>query len=226
MKESDCDNLNYMNKGKFIVIEGGEGSGKSSLINDLKSILADKENLIFTKEPGGTSLGEELKKIILSETHGKIDPSSYLFLFSASRAELLYRVIKPALDSGKNVICDRFILSTYAYQIHAMGRENLIPILECINNSMLAGYLPDLNIYLDVEPSVGIKRIMDDKTRTNLSIFDKASEDFHKKVREGYLKYVNIVSEKDKSLIIETTNLTTKEVLDKVVTVLKDLGIK
>ena len=169
----------------FMILEGGEGSGKDTQIDLLKKRL-DPEHTVFTREPGGTAVGEKLRSIVL-ET--KMEPETELLIFLAARAELVRTVIRPALEAGKLVISNRFGLSTIAYQIYGRERQHLMSFLEEVSKQVLGGLEPPHFILLDISPEVGLKRVEgrgDGKTK-----FDAENLAFHNRVRRGYLDYYN-----------------------------------
>ena len=173
-----------MNKGLFITFEGGDGSGKSTQITILKQNLekAGKEVLI-TREPGGTEISEKIREIILDKNNTEMDDMTETMLYAAARAQLVSQVIKPALQEGKVVICDRFVDSSIAYQ--GYGR-NLGDSVSIINSFAIGDCMPDMTVLLKVNPQEGNRRIAvrnEDRDRIEL-----ASEDFHQKVYEGYLE--------------------------------------
>ncbi len=181
-------------RGKFIILEGGEGAGKTSCKNFLQSVLLP-EQFDFTKEPGGTEAGEAMRTILLTKREEKLLPFSELLLFVASRAEHIQHRIKPNLDRGRNVICDRFVPSSYAYQIAASDRIDLEDTFIELNKKAVNGIEPDLCVFLDVSPEVGLSRVA---TRGGIiSQFDARDVSFHKKVRKGYhdfiKRYKNVV---------------------------------
>lgn len=185
-------------KGKFIVLEGGEGAGKGSCIEDLfKERLKDRNDILFTREPGGTPVAEEIRDLLLRKNvenrkGEKIDALTELFLFCAARAQHIISAIKPILESGKHVICDRFDLSTIAYQIFGRERHDLGETFKQLNSIAKAGIEPDLLIYLDVDPKIGLARKSASKDGI-CTRFDEEKLEFHYRVRQGYL--VQIVSE-------------------------------
>lgn len=166
-------------RGKFIVFEGCEGSGKTTVA---KFILQTLENLglktLLTHEPGGTKLGAKIREILL---HGEnIHPRTELLLFLADRAEHVERLIKPALAEDKIVICDRFDGSTFAYQGGARAvNSDLILVMNAFAKDNL---IPDLYILFDVSPEIGLNR-----EGKNVTRFEKEKLDFHRRVREAYL---------------------------------------
>ena len=177
-----------MARGKFIVIEGGDGTGKSSCKEYLQEKLAG-ENVIFTHEPGGTEIGQEIRETLLRR-HNQAVPFNNLtelLLFVASRAQHVDELIRPKLYAGTHVICDRFAASSFAYQIRANEREDLNHIFTILHELALGETQPDLYILLDLDPKVAEKRMdqRGEKTR-----FDARALDYHLRVREGMLEYV------------------------------------
>lgn len=168
-----------MAKGKFITFEGGEGSGKSTQVARLAERLrADGIETVVTREPGGTPLAEDIRTLILE---AKPEPVTELLLFAAARAEHIGKVIRPALDFGTFVVCDRFIDSTRVYQGLLGGAPaDLIASLE---KSTVAPTFPDLTIVLDLAPESGLARIA---ARGALSRFDAESAAYHQRLREGF----------------------------------------
>jgi len=169
-------------KGKFIVIEGGDGAGKDTQIELLKEKLKG-ENIIFTRDPGGNEISEEIRKVIKGH---HVSPQTEFLLFLAARAQLVDEIILPALRKGMHVISHRFALSTIAYQIY--GRERLEYLDMFQQMSDFAGLKPDFTILLDVTPEVGLERVQ--KREKELDRFEKEELAFHKRVREGYKKHV------------------------------------
>lgn len=183
-----------MNKGLFITIEGGEGSGKSTLQKQLADYFSKKgRDVIQTREPGGTELGENIRKLLLSNHHSyKIGSQAELLLFLAARAQHIEEVIKPALEAGKVVICDRFNDSTIAYQGMARGIDLKKVRKLC---EMVCGETnPNLTLFLDVDPTEGLLRTKKLSKEHALSgQFDRIESetlDFHQKVRKAFLKIV------------------------------------
>lgn len=169
-------------RGKFIVIEGGEGAGKSTCIDYLK-----KENIgdtLFTREPGGTETGEKIRGILMNKNNS-ITTLTELFLFCASRAEHCSKIIRPALKNGVNVICDRFSSSTYAYQIIGAQKEGYNNIFAELNYIATNGLKPDMVVFLDIDPSIGLKRR---KKAGGITKFDEKDITFHQRVRTGFLE--------------------------------------
>ncbi len=167
----------------FITFEGGEGSGKSVQTRALYRKLCRLDiPAILIHEPGSTSLGERLSRLLKWAQHTSISPLTELMLFNASRAQLVDEIIKPALNAGKIVICDRFTDSTIAYQ--GYGRQIDINIINNINDVATGTLKPDLTILLDISIDEGFTR----KKGQAPDRFEQEHKDFHQRVREGYLK--------------------------------------
>ena len=190
-----------MTRGLFISIEGPDGSGKSTQLNNIKKFFQEKGiETIFTREPGGTIIGERIRDILLDKCHAEMDAMTEAMLYAAARAQHVAQVIKPALDEGKVVVCDRFVDSSIAYQ--GFGRK-LGDSVEIINSYAVAGCMPDLNILLVLDPSIGKTRIGSrEKDRLELE-----KDAFHRDVFEGYLslkeKYPDRIFGIDASRTIE-----------------------
>lgn len=173
-------------QGKFITFEGGEGSGKTSAI---KAILPHLEKMgykfILTREPGGTPIAEEIRNVILSMKSEGMDGRTEALLYAASRREHLQKKVIPNLNNGVNVLCDRYIDSSLAYQGHARGL-GIDDILK-INMFATENEWPDLTIFFDIEPEEGLARIAKNENR-EVNRLDIEKIEFHKSVREGYLE--------------------------------------
>ena len=171
-----------MSRGLFISIEGPDGSGKSTQINNIKHYFANKGmDIVFTREPGGTVIGERIREILLDKSHAEMDPMTEAMLYAAARAQHVAQVIKPALAEGKVVVCDRFVDSSIAYQ--GYGR-NLGESIANINNYAVAGCMPDVTFLMKLDPRVGKSRI-GGREQDRLELEKEA---FHVAVFEGYLE--------------------------------------
>ncbi|MEA2016010.1 MAG: dTMP kinase [Actinomycetota bacterium] len=172
-----------MKKGLFITFEGPDGSGKTTQIKLLRDFLKGEGfEVVITAEPGGTEVGQRIRNILLTRSNLDISPESETFLFLASRAELVSKVIKPALEEGKIVICDRFFDSTVVYQGIARGLGEK-KILE-INFLATGGLIPDITFLLMVKVSRGKKRI--DSTRREKDRIEMEKDEFKEKIYRGY----------------------------------------
>lgn len=177
-------------RGKFIVIEGCYGAGKDSSVEYLKERFRDRDDILFTQEPGGTPIAEEIRELLLKrDTENRkgerMDPLTEIFLFCAARTQHT-ATIKPVIDSGKHVICVRFDWSTIAYQIFGRERYNLKGIFKQLNSVAKNDVEPDLIIYLDVDPEIGLARKRASK-KGLCTRFDEEKLEFHNRVRQGYL---------------------------------------
>ena len=173
-----------MIRGKFIILEGGEGSGKTTVGERLKLEFPDA---VYTQDPGGTPLGEHIRKILMSDETKGIDVRAELLLFLAGRAELVGKVIRPALENGKLVISNRFGLSSIAYQVYGRQKPELLEFFRTASKIITLGCEPDACVLLDVTPETGVARVHsrpEEPTR-----FDNETLDFHVRVREGLLKH-------------------------------------
>ena len=171
-------------KGLFITIEGNDGSGKSTVIASLKEQLAKLDvEVIYTREPGGSFVAEKIREVILDNDNIAMDDRTEALLYAASRRQHLKETVFPALESGKLVICDRFIDSSLAYQgvARGLGIDNIYEM----NQFATEGFMPDLTIYLLVDPQVGIDRKSNQK---ELDRLEHEKLEFHTKVYNGYLE--------------------------------------
>ena len=183
--------------GLFITFEGGEGCGKSTQSRLLLKKL-EQQNIpaVLTHEPGGTALGDELRKVLKRKRSSFISPRAELFLLAASRVQLVAEIIRPALEEGKVVVCDRFTHSTMVYQGYGRGLD--FTAIKMVNN-MATRYLnPDLIILLDISPEQGLARKRSLKDR-----FELEDLSFHRRVREGYVKMA--AAEPDRWLVIDAS---------------------
>ena len=190
----------------FITFEGGEGSGKTTLIKKIGEALT-KEGLdiLSTRAPGATPLGEKLRHLLLKNTTVQVGPRAELLLFLADRAQHVDEVIIPALQAGKVVLCDRYNDSTVAYQAGARGfdRNWVIELTEFASHSLR----PNLTLYLDVDPEVGLAR----KSEKSGDKIQKSEIEFHQKVRSSFLE----IAQKDPSrFIIIDASLPKEKVLE------------
>ncbi len=169
--------------GRFIVFEGGEGAGKTTVAAAVGRRLAHMGNeVVLTREPGGTPAGERVRALL----HENLVPWGEAFAFLVARAQIVHELIQPALDRGAIVLCDRFAASTFAYQGYARGLD--LATLRAANAAVTGGLEPELIIWLDLDPAVGLARKLGEaeSIRTGLE-----SVAFHERVREGYRRLMD-----------------------------------
>ena len=201
----------------FITFEGGDGSGKSTQVNLLKDNLHNLNfETIKTREPGGTPSAEILRDLLTTGEVEKWTPMSEALLMWASRYEHLIQVIEPALNSGKNVICDRFYDSTYAYQgvAHNLGIDKM----EKLKKIIIGDIEPDVTFVLDIDPKVGLKRSLDRPNQENR--FESYNIDFHNKIRSAFLE----IAKKNKNrCVVVDASLNEQEINNLIITVIDNL---
>jgi len=167
----------------FITLEGGEGAGKSTSRDFIVSLLEDYQvPFIQTREPGGTTIGEALRGLLLSKKGTAPSVTTELLMVFAARAQHLHEVIEPALRDGKWVLCDRFTDATYAYQGYGRGFD--LREIEALEALVQRGRHPDLTLLFDIDPQLGMARA---RQRAELDRFEEEELAFFEKVREGYL---------------------------------------
>lgn len=203
--------------GKFITFEGPEGSGKTSVIEGIKEYF-NTHNIeyITTREPGGIRIAEDIRNIILDKENTEMDAHAEALLFAASRSQHLKEKVVPALQKGQVVLCDRFIDSSLAYQGHA--RELGIDNVYSINKFAIGDTLPDVTIFIDVPPSVGLNRVFNNTRKVDRLDLEDLS--FHEKVYEGY----KIIAKKyeNRFKIVDGTK-TKEEVIEDTLKIIKDI---
>lgn len=195
-------------KGIFISLEGGEGCGKTTIIEELKKRLTDLD-VVYTREPGGTKIGEDIRNILLSSGNKEMSPYTEALLYAASRAQHVEEKIKPVLEEGKIVISDRFVDSSLAYQ--SAGRKLLLNDIISINNFAMQNCIPDIVFFINVSPQIAFERI---KERNNLDRLETETQDFHQRI------YDYFVSHKDEYWEIDGTKSIDEEVTE-IITVIK-----
>ena len=189
-------------KGIFITFEGPEGAGKTTVIKELYKRLEDKGlDVILTREPGGIRIAEKIREIILDNDHQEMDAKTEALLYAAARRQHLVENVLPALKEGTIVLCDRFVDSSLAYQGYARGLG--IDEVLSINEFAIGDRMPDLTVFFDIKPELGLARIAaNDKREENR--LDKESIHFHESVYEGYQelikRYSNRIQVTDASL--------------------------
>lgn len=198
-----------MHKGFLITFEGIEGCGKSTQINHLARFLK-KEGYIVekTKEPGGTKVGEAIRRVLLDAKNRDMAPYAELLLYQASRVQLILKVIIPALREGKVVLCDRFIDSTVAYQGYGRGLD--LDKIDELNRLATTGVRPDLTILLDIPAEEGLGRI-EKRKKSTVEKRDRIEAEelsFHERVREGYLR---LAEKEPDRIIVVSANKSVEE---------------
>lgn len=174
-------------KGLFIVMEGPDGSGKTTQINLLKEYLEEAGyECLITREPGGTVIGEEIRQLILNPEHKEMSSVTEMLLYAASRAQLVHEVIGPALEEGKIVISDRFVDSSIVYQ--GIARKLGISTVSAVNAPGIGIYRPDGIFFIDLSEAEGLRR---KKEQKNLDRMEQEGIDFHHMVSEGYRKVLS-----------------------------------
>lgn len=169
----------------FITLEGPEGSGKTTLCERLELLLTSKGyDMVCVREPGGTLIGQQVRDILLDQGNTGMAPQAEFLLFSASRAQLVREVVKPNLETGVVVLCDRFLDSSLAYQ--GYGHQLDVDVLREISGFVTAGLQPDLTLLLDVLPEEGLRRRKQAPDTWNR--LDAYSIEFHSRVRSGFLR--------------------------------------
>ena len=206
---------------KFITFEGGEGSGKSTVMKDVATRLTKEGyKLVLTREPGGTPIAEEIRNVILDKDNTKMDPRTEALLYAASRRQHLVEKIWPALERGEIVLCDRYLDSSLAYQGGARG----LGVDEVLSINMFAteGEYPDLTLLFDLEPEEGLKRIEKNKGREvnrldleKLEFHTNARDNFHALAKNYSTRYVVIDASKSLNEVEDEVYKIIKETISK-----------
>jgi thymidylate kinase len=206
-----------LHKGWFITIEGGEGAGKSTLIERLAHILRQEgREVVVTREPGGIPIAEKIREVILDRAHTAMDARTEALLYAAARRQHLAEKVEPALAQGKVVLCDRFVDSSLAYQGYARGL-GMDAVWE-INRFAVQDTMPDATIYMDVSPETGLARIAQAAER-EVNRLDLERKSFHEKVREGYLLLMEQFPER---IVRIDAEAKPEEALERVLSILRD----
>lgn len=173
-----------MEKGLFITVEGTDGSGKTTQINLIQEYLTEKGyEVLLTREPGGNKISEKIRDIILDTENTVMGEVTEMLLYASARAQLISEVIKPAIDNGKIVICDRFVDSSYAYQ--GFGRGIDLMSITSINRIAIDGVMPDITFFFDISPEIALNRRINS---TGADRIEKEKMEFHMRVYDGYRK--------------------------------------
>jgi dTMP kinase len=204
-------------KGRFITIEGVDGSGKSTQIKLLHQYLIKKGiDVVLSHEPGGTRIGEQIRNILLNANNLEMIPLTEVFLYEAARAQHVGEVILPALNTGKTVLCSRFADSTLAYQGHGGGMD--MAILAMLNEIASCNLKPDLTLVFDFDPGSGLNRVTtrEDQKGAQRDRMEQKNLDFHRRVRNGFLALAKI--DPDRIHIIDASG-TIEEVFAKTIVI-------
>ena len=206
----------------FITFEGGEGSGKSTQISLLKDFLASKKiDFVITKEPGGTPLGLELRRLLVEGAADKMDAIAEALLFFADRRIHLSQKVWPALDEGKWVISDRFADSTMAYQYYAYNKRLSKEDIETLYRFVAADFKPDLTLILDIDPEIGLKRSF--AKAATMTVQETRNENrvltWHQNLRRGYLE---IAKENKERCIVLDANVDVEVLHKQIVNIFKE----
>jgi dTMP kinase len=200
-----------MGRGVFITFEGIEGTGKSTQVAMLAgSLRGEGRRVVVTREPGGTAIGDRIRGILLDPAHAHLDPVAELLLYGASRAQHLREVIRPALQEGAIVLCDRFSDATLAYQGYGRGLDR--QMIVDLDRIATGGMKPDLTVLLDIEPAAGLSRAHRRNRSEGLEAearFEHEDLAFHGRVHDGYLA---IMKDEPGRLRMVDASLTEKKV--------------
>lgn len=200
-------------KGLFITFEGADGCGKTTQLNLLKEYLEKNGyNVLVTREPGGKGLGEKFREILLNYD-GVVSERCESFLFLADRAQNIDTIVKPAIESGKIVLCDRHIDSSVAYQGYGRGLD--IEEIKQLNTLATGGLLPDLTLVFDIDIETSMKRVGKEKDR-----MESAGNEFFNRVRNGYLE---LAKQEPKRIKVVNSTGSIEEIHEQVIKIMKDL---
>jgi len=185
-----------MKKGLLITIEGMDGSGKTTQINMIRDYISEKGyNVVLVREPGSTKISEKIRDIILDPANGTMAATTEMLLYASARAQLVAEIIKPAIENGSVVVCDRFIDSSIAYQ--GFGRGIDINTIMDVNMAAMDGMMPNITFFIDISPEVALKRRMASSTADRI---EQERMEFHMKAYEGYKRLANLYPERIKTI--------------------------
>lgn len=212
--------------GKFITLEGGEGTGKSTQVKLLAEYLQSKDcNVVTTKEPGGTEVGLEIRRLLVCGDKDKMDAVSEALLYFADRHIHLEQKIWPAMQDGKVVISDRFADSTVAYQCYGYGQRVKREVIDELYKIAVGDFKPDLTIVLDIDPKVGLQRSFakaDGMAEKELR-FEVRELEFHNNLRRGFLEIAK--QEPERCVVLDADKTVEDLHKDIVATVAQRLGL-
>lgn len=202
-------------RGLFITLEGGDGAGKSTQIRNIEKFFADKGlTVTHTREPGGTPISEKLRAILLDPANSEMHAVTEMLIYAAARAQHVREIVMPALERGEIVICDRYVDSSIAYQAYGRGLGDMVAE---VNHRATGGLIPDLTIWLDIDPETGKARATHDKDPDRL---EQESTSFHTRVREGYASIAK--AEPERFRRVDATG-TVDEIKDEIYRFLEEL---
>ncbi|MEQ8428377.1 MAG: dTMP kinase [Gammaproteobacteria bacterium] len=203
------------NTGKFITLEGIEGAGKSTMLNFISEQLQQAGNeVVVTREPGGTRVGEKLREILLDNSNTQLSDDAELLIIFAARAQHLQQVIRPALNAGQYVLCDRFTDASYAYQ--GGGRNMSTERIRQLEDWAQQGLKPDLTILFDLDVATGLRRA---GKRGDADRFEQEHVDFFERIRQCYIDRAS--AEPERFRVIDAAS-TVDNVKQQILEVLKD----
>lgn len=203
------------NTGKFITLEGIEGAGKSTMLNFISEQLQQAGNeVVVTREPGGTRVGEKLREILLDNSNTRLSDDAELLIIFAARAQHLQQVIRPALNAGQYVLCDRFTDASYAYQ--GGGRNMSTERIRQLEDWVQQGLKPDLTILFDLDVATGLRRA---GKRGDADRFEQEHVDFFERIRQCYIDRAS--AEPERFRVIDAAS-TVDNVKQQILEVLKD----
>ncbi len=206
----------------FITFEGIEGTGKTTQITRVKEYFeAQGREVFLTLEPGGSRVGRELRKMLLHVDNKDLTPITELLLYLADRAQHIAQVIRPELEAGKVVLCDRFADSTVVYQGYGRGLDT--KVLQQLNEVAVDGLWPDLTIVLDIDPEIGLKRAtlrnLEEGKAKEEGRFEAEHISFHNRIREGYLTWAALNRDRIK---VANAGATPDEVFDRIKSIIEN----
>jgi dTMP kinase len=213
-----------MQKGYFITLEGPDGGGKTTQAGLLaKYIKQFGYEVILTREPGGTPLAEEIRRLILTPTEEALQPMAEILLYAASRAQHVQSLIQPALAAGKVVICERFVDSSLAYQGYGLGWD--LELIRRINRLAVGEVIPDLTFLLDNDARLCLDRVTrrSDKVRTKVDRIEARGVEFQQRVRRGYLE---LASCEPRMIVIDTSQKDIETVHQEMVARMPGIGVR
>lgn len=204
--------------GKFITFEGLDGSGKTTVIRNVIKAFEqspDAGRFMYSREPGGNRIAEAIREIILSEEYAEMDARTEALLFAAARRQHLVENVLPALKNGKIIMSDRFVDSSLVYQ--GAGREIGMDAVAKINEFATNGLTPDLTLYFEIDPEVGLSRIQNNR-QDEVNRLDKDQLDFYRRVHQGYLK---LAQDNPQRIKVIDASQSIEKVTDDVLAILK-----